>query len=231
MPKGLFIAIDGTDGSGKTVQTKKLVERIQQTGTAVDMLDFPRYGNPAAWALEKYLRGEYGSSSDVGAYRASIFFAIDRHDDSPRIRALLEGGTTLVTNRYVTGNKGHQTAHIDDVDEQKKFLSWLNELEYGIFGIPKPDITILLHVPADIAFRLVQARDAEGVKAGGSTDILQQLEHLKKAEAAYRSLPDLDDAENWRLIECAENDAILPINEIHERIWRVVEPLLGQKIS
>jgi dTMP kinase len=228
MPKGLFIAIDGTDGSGKTVQAARLSERLRQMGHPIETLSFPRYGNPAAHFVEKYLHGEYGGAKEVGPYRASMFYALDRYDDSARVRQLLEGGTMIVTNRYVSASKGHQMGKIRDIEERQKFLDWLNDLEYGLHGIPKPDVTILLHVPAEIGKKLADQRDG----AMSAKDIHQaDLDHLKEAEEAYLILPKIDAMENWIVIECTENDTLLPIEDIHERIWQVVEPLLVQRIS
>ncbi len=223
MQQGRFIAIDGTDGSGKTEQAACLVERIRKSGRPVEVISFPRYENPATFFVEKYLRGDYGSPIEVGAKRASIFYALDRYDDSARIRSLLEQGTTLITNRYVSANKGHQTGKIKDPAEQQAFLEWLNELEYGIFGIPKPNLTILLHVPAEIGKRLAEQRDGDA----SAKDIHQaDLQHLKDAEAAYLRLPEIDTAENWKLIECTEAGELMSIDAIHEKVWTLVEPML-----
>jgi dTMP kinase len=223
MLQARFIAIDGTDGSGKTVQAARLVQRIRETGRAADTVSFPRYGAPAAYFVEQYLRGVYGSAEEVGAKRASVFYALDRFDDAAHIRKLLHEGTTLVTNRYVSANKGHQMGKIKDPAEQRAFLDWLNELEYGTFNIPKPDLTILLHVPAEIGKRLAESRDGEA----SAKDIHQaDLRHLKDAEAAYLRLPEIDTAENWKLIECTEGGELMPIEAIHEKIWTLVEPLL-----
>ncbi|MBD3251452.1 hypothetical protein GF380_03280 [Candidatus Uhrbacteria bacterium] len=224
MAKGLFIAIDGTDGSGKTVQSTRLVERLRDMGKQVEILSFPRYGNPSASFIEKYLQGHYGSAEQVGPKRASLLYAVDRYDDADRIQAMLDQGTILVTNRYVSANKGHQMGKIKDPVEQRAFLDWLNELEYGIFQIPKPDLTLLLHVPAEIGKRLAEARDGEASKK----DIHQaDLQHLKDAEAAYLRLPEIDTVERWERIACVEQDRLLSIDQIHERIWSKVGPLLS----
>jgi dTMP kinase len=228
MQKGLFIAIDGTDGSGKTVQSNRLVERLKELGHKVEVLSFPRYGNPSAFFVEKYLRGEYGTPEQVGAKRASTFYALDRFDDSARIRKLLDEGMIIVTNRYVSANKGHQTSHIEGEEKRREFLRWLNDLEYGILGIPVPDLTLLLHVSAEIGLKLAEERDKGGVKAGGSTDILQQVDHLKRAEEAYLQIPHLDEVEHWEVVECVEDDKLLPIDAIHELVWNIVEPRLKQ---
>jgi len=62
---GLFIVIDGVDGSGKATQTKLLVERLRKEGQEVEKIDFPQYGTWSAVFVEKYLRGEFGSAQDV----------------------------------------------------------------------------------------------------------------------------------------------------------------------
>jgi dTMP kinase len=218
---GKFIVIDGTDGSGKTVQANRLIERLRESGRSVELLDFPRYGQPSAYFVEKYLAGGYGTADQVGAQKASVFFALDRFDAAPGIRAKLAEGTILVSNRYVSANKGHQMGKIADPAAQAAFLDWLNGLEYGIMGIPKPDLTLLLHVPAEIGFELARGRD------GDKKDIHQQdLNHLRKAEEAYLRLPEIDREENWRVVECTADGKLMPIPEIHERVWELVKTIV-----
>ena len=55
--KGLFILIEGTDGSGKTLQTKILVKRLKKLGNKVQEISFPRYGNKSSALVEDYLNG------------------------------------------------------------------------------------------------------------------------------------------------------------------------------
>ena len=104
---GTFIVIDGTDGSGKGTQTTRLADRLRAEGRDVVVVDFPRYGNPSAYFVERYLRGEYGELKSIDAYRASLFYALDRYDASFEIRAALDRGAIVVSNRYVLANKGH----------------------------------------------------------------------------------------------------------------------------
>ena len=61
MNKGKLIVVEGTDGSGKTVQTGLLTERLSKEGYQVQMTDFPQYGKSFfANMIEKYLKGKYG---------------------------------------------------------------------------------------------------------------------------------------------------------------------------
>ena len=226
MPKGTFIVIDGTDGSGKTVQTNKLIERLQAEGRRVTKFDFPQYGKLSARLVEQYLAGEFGGANDVGPKVASAFYALDRFDAAPEIRKAIEDGGIAISNRYASSNKGHQLGKIEDPEEQRKFLDWLNELEYGKNGIPKPDLTIFLHAPAEIGFELAKKRDAasDGTE---KKDIHQaDITHLKNAERAFLRAVEIDTGENWKVVECAKDGALLPIDEIHEKIRETVSPLL-----
>lgn len=219
-----FIVIDGTDGSGKATQTKLLVDRLNREGHAAEQISFPSYGKPEAFFVEQYLNGYYGASGDVSSKKASLFYALDRFHNSQKIRDLLSQGTILVSDRYVSANKGHQTAKIANPAERKAFIAWLNELEYDILGIPVPDLTILLHVPSKIAYDLIAKKDERSYLKGKPRDIHEaDPEHLNAAEQAYLELPTVDDKERWMIVECVEHEKLLSIEDIHERLWSVVK--------
>lgn len=225
---GVFIVIDGTDGSGKGTQATRLHDRLVGEGRDVVLVDFPRYGEPAAYFVERYLRGEYGTLKDIDAYRASIFYALDRFDASFGIRAALDRGAVVISNRYVSANKGHQMGKIAMPEERRRFLEWLNGLEYGILGIPKPDLSILLHVPADIGFDLVAQKDERAYLNGRVRDIHESdRAHLRAAEEAYLSLVALDTGENWTRVECVQDGRLLSIDEVHGHVWDAIQPALG----
>lgn len=227
-----FIVIDGTDGSGKGTQTTRLVERLAKEGRDVHTVDFPRYGKPSAYFVERYLRGEYGTLVTIDAYRASTFYALDRYDASFEIRDALAQGKTVISNRYVSANKGHQMAKITHPEERKKYLDWINQFEYKTLGIPKPDMTILLHVPADVGFDLVAKKDERAYLNGKIRDIHEgDREHLRAAEAAYLSLKDLDSAEHWMCIECMDGERLKTIEEVHEELWSAIQPIIGESPS
>src|SRR4051812_6009993 len=187
MKKGKFIVIEGTDGSGKTTQTELLIKRLLQKGKKVETTDFPQYDNFSGAFVAKYLRGEYGTADEVGPYRGSIFYAVDRYDKSFDIKKWLSEGSTILTNRYVSANMGHQTGKIKGKKQRDTFLEWLNHLEYKLFNIPKPDLTILLFVPPEIGQKLVDKKAARSYTQGKKRDIHEaDLDHLKKASEAYK---------------------------------------------
>lgn len=224
---GKFIVIDGTDGSGKATQTALLAERLKGAGFEVEIADFPQYGAKSAGAVEEYLNGKYGSAEAVGPYRASIFYAVDRYAASFKIKRWLEAGIVVLANRYVTANMAHQGGKISNALERKNFFAWLNKLEYGLFGIPKPDLNLILHVDAALAQKLVDRKAARDYLGGKARDIHEaDLEHLRRAEKVYLEIAAADPA--LILIECIRDGALLTVEEISDLVWRAVAPLVGR---
>ncbi|MEK7084443.1 MAG: thymidylate kinase, partial [Patescibacteria group bacterium] len=165
------------------------------------------------------------TAEDVGPYRASTFYAIDRYAGAPKIRAWLKDGTIVIANRYIASNMGHQGGKIKDPIERQRFFAWNYDLEYTIFGIPKPDINIILHVPAKIAQTLVDKKETREYLHGKKRDIHEDdLNHLKDAETSY-----LDIAKQFpefRLIECMKDGTLASPETIHEKIWTFISSRL-----
>ena len=226
MKKGKFIVIDGTDGSGKATQTELLMKKLKKDGHQVKVFDFPQYGKKSAGLVEEYLNGKYGSAQEVGPYRASIFYACDRYDASFKIKKYLEEGKIVISNRYVTANMGHQGGKIKSSKERKNYFKWLYNLEYEIFGIPKPDLSIILHVDAEIAQKLVDNKEKRSyIKGSKKRDLHENdLKHLRDAEKIYLEMAKT--FQNFSLIKCTENKNIMTRGEISELAWKEVKKVL-----
>lgn len=92
---GKLIVIEGTDGSGKSTQFRLLTQRLENENIAFQKIVFPQYSEPSSALIRMYLGGEFGTNpSDVNAYAASSFYAIDRYASYKR-----SGGSG--TNRAV----------------------------------------------------------------------------------------------------------------------------------
>ena len=229
MPRGKFIVIEGTDGSGKTEQFNRLVLRLPE-GFAFKTLDFPQYDEPSSYFVREYLNGNYGplEDEDIGPRRASLFYALDRFDASEKkLKKWLADGTTVIANRYVGSNMGHQGGKIGDDKKRKDFFHWLYDLEYGICGIPRPDLNVILHMPAEVAQELVDKKAARNYIGGKKRDLHEgNLEHLRHAEKVYLEMAKLF-PDNFTVVECAPEGKLLSIDAIHEKVWAVARKTLG----
>ncbi len=225
--KGKFIVLDGTDGSGKKTQTKILYERLRKEKIKAFLMDFPRYGQKSAGPLEDYLAGVYGNPDEVGPYRASIFYAVDRYAAGFELREHLAAGCVGVSDRYVAANMGHQGGKIKGKKEREKFYEWLYDLEYNIFGIPKPDLNIILWVPTEITRQLINKRGLKNKAAAGRDEHEKDLCHLKNAERTYLEIAEK--FPDFTLVKCAKNGKLLPREEIHELVWGKAKKVLGIK--
>jgi dTMP kinase len=227
--KGKFVVIDGGDGTGKATQTNLLVEELKLNGYKVEITDFPQYGQKSAGMVEEYLDGKYGQ---LNPQAASIFYAIDRFDASFKIRKWLSEGCIVISNRYVTANAGHQGGKISDDNERFKYFKWLNNLEYEIFGIPKPDLNIILHIPAEKTLELMEKRrklvDEKSVHK--KKDLHEaDIEHLRNAEKVYLEIAKL--FPNTKLVECLKSGELLTPSEVHNKVWELVRRIVLKDIK
>jgi dTMP kinase len=224
MKKGKFIVLEGGDGSGKGTQFKLLVDRLIKEGYEIGTADFPQYGKPSAIFVEKYLRGEYGTAQEVGPYRGSMFYALDRYDASFELKEIINSGKILVSNRYVTSNIGHQTCKLDSREEQDKFIGWVENLEYETLGSPRPDMVIFLDVDPEIGQRLVAQKQVRKYTEGKSHDIHEaDLDHLRRAHSTYNYVVE---KLGWVKINCMKNGDIMTPEEIHEIVYEKVKKLI-----
>jgi dTMP kinase len=217
--RGVFIVIDGTDGSGKATQTELLVKKIRQSKRKVAYIDFPQYGERSAAMVEDYLNGKYGSADEVGPYRASLFFASDRFAASFKISKWLSEGQVVIANRYTSSNMGHQTGKIKGKAARDKFLNWLKELEFKIFAIPKPDLTILLYLDPEIGQQRVDKKGYRSYLKGTKRDIHEaDLKHLNNAANAYLYVAR---KYHWPVVNANQG-----IKAVNSAIWKIVARIL-----
>lgn len=224
---GKFIVIDGTDGSGKTTQLNLLQKRLENEGYQVEIADFPQYNTKSAGLIEEYLSGKYGDADAVGPYKASIFYAADRYDASFKIKKWLQGGKMVLSNRYTSSNMGHQGGKINNSLERKLFFDWLYKLEYELFEIPRPDISIILHVDSIVSQQLAKERNREDWH-GKINDIHENdLSHLQKAEKTYKEISS--SFPGFTLIECSPNSLLMSREEIHQQVWRKIREVISKQ--
>lgn len=225
MAKGKLIVIEsGTDGSGKATQTKLLYDRLTAEDYKIKKVSFPDYDSESSSLVKMYLRGDFGSDpNDVNAYVTSTFYAVDRFASfKTNWGKFYNDGGIIISDRYTTSNMVHQGAKIDK-DQKDKFLDWLADLEFNLYGLPKPDIVIFLDVPPLVSKELMKDR-LNKITGRKEKDI-----HEKDPEyliQSYNHSMYVANKYNWVNINCINKDKLRSIEDIHEEIYTHVKEIL-----
>lgn len=227
MNKWFFIVIDWTDWSWKWTQTKLLVEKLKSEWYNVEMADFPQYWKKSAWMVEEYLNWNLWTAEEVWPYRASVFYAIDRYEASFSIKKWLNEWKIVIANRYVSSNMWHQAWKIHNPKERDKFLERLDNFEYWLFWIPRPDLNILLYMPTEIWQQLVDKKSQQErlYTQWKKRDIHEaDLQHLKDAAEAYKYVAE---KYNRTIIDSAPNWKLQTIEEISQRLRETISKYIN----
>ena len=221
---GKLIVIEGTDGSGKSTQFGLLTRRVAAEGNVFQRLVFPQYAEESSALIRMYLGGQFGTNpSDVNAYAASAFYAVDRYASYKKVwgKWYEEGGLVL-SDRYTTSNAVHQASK-EPEETRGEFLRWLYEFEYEKLGLPRPDLTIYLDVPTDFTEQMMRAREAA---TNTKADIHEQdLTYLATCRRMGRAAAEFY---GWTVIDCVRDGRMRTIEDIHEEIYRHVKACLEE---
>lgn len=216
--KGKLIVIEGTDCSGKETQSNLLIEKLKKESIRIEKFSFPNYNSPTG----KIIGGPYLGKSyicegwfeegapNVDPKVSALYYAADRLYNIDKIKFLLENGVNVILDRYVFSNMAHQGGKIENEKERNEMYEWLENLEFNLLNLPKPDIGVFLHMPFECSLELKKNREEE----------LDQNEldknHLINAENAYKEVAK---KYNFYTIECNEGTRIKTIEEINEDLY------------
>lgn len=219
--KGKIIVIEGTDCSGKETQSKLLEKYLNEQHIKSIRMSFPAYETPTG----KIVGGPYlgkeeicksyftEGSANVSPYISSLYYAADRKYNYSKIEKYLNDGFIVILDRYTTSNLANQGGKIEDPDERFNMYQWIDKLEFWLLKLPKPDITIFLHVPYIFSKQLQKNRS-------DIDDNEKDENFLQNAEKAYIELSELY---NWDKIECVLNNKLKTIEEIQQEIISIIK--------
>lgn len=218
--KAQLIVIDGGDNVGKATQADLLMRRLISEGVAVGKMDFPRYHqNTFGHLLNDALKGEHGDFMALDPKITATLFAADRFESKKELLEWIEEGRVVIFDRYVSASMLHQGAKIDDADAREEFLKWLDHVEYEIFGMPRPDLTIYLNVPPEKSQKLLEYVVGIGAKVADVAESDRLHQEKVSACAEYLSTS----REEWVTVECmADADELRTREDIHEEVYQIV---------
>lgn len=219
--KGKLIVIEGTDCSGKETQSNLLIEKLKNDGIRIEKFSFPNYNSPTG----KIIGGPYLGKSyicdgwfpegapNVDPKVSALYYAADRLYNIDKIKFLLDNGVNVILDRYVYSNMAHQGGKLDNMSDRNSMYDWLDNLEFNLLSLPKPDISVFLHMPFE--FSLILKKNREEDMDQNEKD----KNHLINAENAFIELAKKYD---FYTIQCNDGDRIKTIEEINIDLYNYV---------
>ncbi len=219
---GKLFVIDGTDGSGKQTQFQQLQESLLKDGIDYKVVSFPNYDSPSSALVQMYLSGEFGENAkEISPYIASTFYAADRYATfQTGYKKYYEDGGIILADRYTTANMVHQAGKIKDEKEREKFLNWLWDFEFNLYGLPVPNEVFFLNMPVKKSIELMKNRENKFTHQEKKDIHERDVNHLKDA---YEAACDVSKKYNWYEIKCVKNNEIRTIEDIHQEIYNEVK--------
>ena len=164
IPEGVFIVIDGIDGSGKTLHSRSLCMDLR--GMNYDV----RYtAEPSRGFIGKFIRQKVLLEQKIPPETEVLLFAADRFSHLQyEVLPLLKAGKIVVSDRYFYASLAYQGA-------QSVSLDWIRKV--NSFA-PKPDVAIYLDVPAEVGLSRIRRQRT----------VLEKLELEKRVRQIYLQL-------------------------------------------
>ena len=218
MSKGKLIVIEGTDCSGKQTQTDILVENLKKLGVKAISFSFPNYASPTGKIIGEAYLGKHSESyftegiENVDPRISSLYYAADRAYNIDIIKRHLEAGYIVVLNRYVESNMAFQGGKIKDIKSRNMMYEWLDNLEFVLLDLPRPDLVLFLYLPYEYVCTLKSIRGK-----------IANINLLRMAETAYLELSTIYDYEK---INCLKGNHLRSIEDISEEILEKVKKYL-----
>ena len=218
MSKGKLIVIEGTDCSGKQTQTDILVENLKKLGVKAISFSFPNYASPTGKIIGEAYLGKHSESyftegiENVDPRISSLYYAADRAYNIDIIKRHLEAGYIVVLNSYVESNMAFQGGKIKDIKSRNMMYEWLDNLEFVLLDLPRPDLVLFLYLPYEYVCTLKSIRGK-----------IANINLLRMAETAYLELSTIYDYEK---INCLKENHLRSIEDISEEILEKVKKYL-----
>ncbi|MBF6355170.1 dTMP kinase [Nocardia higoensis] len=187
----VLIALEGLDGAGKRTLTDAVVAALGARGVRAATLAFPRYGRSVhADLASEALHGAHGDLAS-SVYAMALMFALDRADARDELSKLLAANDIVILDRYVASNAAYNAARLHQ-SADGEIVGWTADLEFGRFGLPVPDVQLLLDVDTELAAE--RARKRTELDGNRPLDAYERDGGLQRRTlAVYRELAD----RNW----------------------------------
>jgi dTMP kinase len=194
MTNGKIIVLEGIDKSGKTTQSKLLVDYISSTTShkAVQM-NFPNYSTFSGIEIHRHLKGQ----TVYNPHALHVLFTLNRYEEKPVIERLLDEGSIIVMNRYYQSNIIYGLA--DGITRHE----WLESLDGQM---PQANLIIILDISVE-----------ESMSRNSNPDVNEQdRDYLRKVRSYFIKYAD---AYGWKIVDANNKSK----EEIHMEVIKIAE--------
>jgi dTMP kinase len=218
-----LIAIEGIDGAGKGTQASRLKQSLASRGLRSAVLQFPRYGATSfGAAIGDFLNGRFGTLAEVHPQLAAVLYAGDRFESRGLLLELLEQNDVVVLDRFVGSNLAHQASRLTGVARQT-LIDWIERIEFGVFQLPRPDLTVLIDMSSQMSRELVSRKGQRDYTEREADLQESDLPYLERVRRCYLTLAA--DREDWRVVPGLDADGRL--RSIDEVALEILNHALG----
>jgi len=215
-----LIAFEGIDGSGKGTQAARLHKTFSEHGIRSELFSFPRYQSTFfGGRIGEFLDGKFGDLDELDPFLISLLYAGDRFESRERLLQARAENEAVVLDRYVPSNLAHQSAKKSG-DTRSRLQEWIQQVEYGIFTLPQPDLVVLLDVPVEISQELIQRKQKRSY-TDLTTDLQESnMSYLEQVRAIYLEFAECSD--DWVVVPIVQHGQLRSIEEIGTEIWDLI---------
>jgi dTMP kinase len=194
MTNGKIIVLEGIDKSGKTTQSKLLVDYVSSmTKFNAVQMNFPNYSTFSGIEIHRHLKGQ----TIYNPYALHVLFTLNRYEQKPVIERLLDEGSVIVMNRYYQSNIIYGLA--DGITRHE----WLESLDVEM---PQANLVIILDVSAE-----------ESMSRNPNPDVNEEdKNYLKKVRSYFNKYAD---AYGWKVVNASNKSK----EEVHMEVVKISE--------
>lgn len=203
--RGIFVVLEGIDGSGTTSQKARLLEWFATLGRRAHGTAEPSHG-----PVGRLIRSILGATDEkFDPHAMALLFAADRRDHLAReVEPQLEAGAIVLSDRYVLSSLAYQTG----AGVPREIVAQANH------GVRRPELTLLLDVPTHIAAE-------RRTKRASAVEIYDDTPMQERVAAAYRR-------EAEALIAAGEPVQIVDgsgtVEQVEAALRQAITPLFGR---
>ncbi len=217
MPRGLFITLEGLDGSGKTTQIKRLAAWMQKRG-AFPVVTRQPGGTPAGDRIRELLL-DTRSSGLASMTEMALMFADRAQAIAEVIEPALASGRIVVCDRFTDSTEAYQGGG------RELGSAIVLELHRLICGDLQPDLTLLLLPSLSISLGRARRRNDRAAGESGKDEGRFEQEQDSFHRRVWEKYREIAAREPERVV-VIEGD--LAIDEVHEQIVEAVAMRLSE---